>query len=430
VRDKSNSKARGTGEKERATNISTPDSSPKYLPYGRQYVSDEDIDAVVKVLKSDWLTQGPDIGAFESALTSEIGAGYAVACSSGTAALHLAMMALGLGVGDEIVTSSITFLASANCARFVGAEVKFADVDTETGLMSPVALEKILTADKDEKIKAVVPVHLAGQPADLAAIYDLAQSHQAAVVDDACHAIGAGYNHQGNVIKLGASPHADMSAFSFHPVKHVAMGEGGAVTTGNPVFEERLKRYRCHGMRKDNFENTEMAYASDGAVNPWYYEMPEVGYNYRLTDIQAALGLSQLGRLAASLKKRNEIADRYRQLIKEQFPEGTVKPLATRTETSHAYHLFVLSIEFDKWGVSRAEVMNKLRAENIGTQVHYIPVPYQPYYSNRYGYKPGDFPGAESYYKRALSIPMYPELTEGDCERVILTLRKILKREL
>ena len=430
MRDKNNNKARGTGAKERADSVSSTDSSPKFLPYGRQYVSEDDIEAVVQVLKSDWLTQGPDIAAFERALTRKIGSGFAAACSSGTAALHLAMMALGLGEGDEIVTSPITFLASANCARFVGAEVKFADVDAATGLMSPKSLEKILASDKDKKIKAVIPVHLAGQPADLPAICDLAKQHGAAVVDDACHALGARYEFGNEEITMGTGRHADMTVFSFHPVKHVAMGEGGAVTGNDEKFEERLKRFRCHGMRKDKLVNRGMAFDAGGEVNPWYYEMPELGYNYRLTDIQAALGLSQLGRLESSLEKRNAIAGRYRRLLEENFPEGTVKPLAVRPGVFNAYHLFVLLIDFERWGVSRAEVMNRLRARNIGTQVHYIPVPYQPYYAERYGFKPGDFPGADSYYRQALSIPMYPELDDDDCARVILTLKKILKREL
>ncbi|MFZ5981804.1 MAG: UDP-4-amino-4,6-dideoxy-N-acetyl-beta-L-altrosamine transaminase [Candidatus Zixiibacteriota bacterium] len=430
MRDKNNSEARGTGEKKRAEYISSTDASPKFLPYGRQHVSDDDIDAVVKVLKSDWLTQGPDIDDFERTLAAIIGAERAVACSSGTAALHLAMMALGMGNDDEIVTSPITFLASANCARFVGAEVKFADIDARTGLMSPEALENILSADKNRKIRAVIPVHLGGQPVDLETIHELAKKHGAAVVDDACHALGARYSCQGKVTNVGTGSHTDMSVLSFHPVKHVAMGEGGAITTARADLEEKLKRFRSHGIRKNDFINRDMAYASDGSVNPWYYEMPELGYNYRLTDIQAALGMSQLRRLTGSLEKRNKIAADYRQLLHENFPEGTVKPLATRAGVYNAYHLFVVAIEFDRWGVSRAEVMNKLRAENIGTQVHYIPVPYQPYYAGRYGHKPGDFPGADSYYRRALSLPMYPELTETDCERVIVTLRRILTREL
>lgn len=424
--DESRSKARGA--KAEPTDVEVLESpSPKFLPYGRQNVTKNDIEAVTAVLRSDWLTQGPDIPAFEKSLCEAVGAGYAVACSSGTAALHLAMMALGIGPGDEVVTSPITFLSSANCARFVGAEVRFADIDSETGLMDPAELEKVLKMDTGRKIKAVIPVHLAGQPSELGEIHTLAEAHGALVVDDACHAIGARYYYNGREYLVGGSPHAAMTAFSFHPVKHVAMGEGGAVTTASPEYREKLERYRCHGMQKEGLVNEEMALSPEGETNPWYYEMQELGYNYRLTDIQAALGDSQLKRLGQSLKKRNELAEYYRQLIEEKFPEGTVRPLNIRLGVFHAYHLLVVLIDFEKCGVSRAEVMNRLRREGIGTQVHYIPVPLQPYYRRRYGFKPGDFPRAESYYTRALSLPMYPELERSDCERVMAELKKILE---
>ena len=351
-----------------------------------------------------------------------------MACSSGTAALHLAMLALDLGPGDEIVTTPITFLATANCARFVGAEVRFVDIDAETGLMSIEALQAVLEADVEHNIKAVLPVHFAGQPVNLPAIYELASEHEIAVVDDACHAIGSWYKDEDeHKFTVGGSPHADMTVFSFHPVKHVAMGEGGAIATRSPELASRLRLYRNHGMRKDNLLRCDLALDSDGVLNPWYYEMHELGFNYRLTDIQAALGKSQLTQLDASLEKRNQLAELYREKIRDTFPDGTVRPLVVLPDIYHAYHLFVVQIEFDKLGVERAEVMKRFRAAGIGTQVHYIPIHLQPYYTNRYNLKYGDFPEAEKYYSRALSLPMYPGLTESDVVRVVENLEYILK---
>ena len=401
----------------------------RFLPYGRQCVTEADIEAVTDVLRSDWLTQGPAVPAFESELADTVGASHSVACTNGTAALHLAMLALGIGLGDVIVTPSITFLASANCGRFVGADVRFTDIDRDTGLIDVDSLQRVLKDDTEGRIKAVIPVHFAGQPADLTMVAELARGHGAAVVDDACHAIGAWYERDELRYKLGGGPHSDLTVFSFHPVKHVAMGEGGAVTTNDPELAARLRRFRCHGMQKEDFANTEMAHAPDGPVNPWYYEMQELGYNYRLTDIQAALGLSQLRRLSWSLERRNEIAGCYRQLIAQSFPEGNVRPLTVDPGRYHAYHLFVVRIDFAQLGLARREVITGLRDRGIGTQVHYIPVHLQPYYRNCCGTRPGDFPEAESYYEQALSLPMYPELTEQDCERVVEELHGVLHRK-
>ena len=397
----------------------------RFLPYGRQHVTEADIEAVVKVLRSDWLTQGPSIPAFENKLAKSVEASHAVACANGTAASHLAILALGIGPGDEVVTSPNTFLSSANCARFVGAEVRFADIDASTGLIDLKSLKNVLSADTEHKIKAVIPVHFAGQPTDLPTIHSLAEEHGARIVDDACHAIGACYEHNGRNYKIGGNPHADMTVFSFHPVKHVAMGEGGAITTDNPELAERLRHLRCHGMRKDDFINNDMTRSPDGEVNPWYYEMRELGYNYRLTDIQAALGISQLKRLEWSIERRNIIAAHYRRLLRETFDDD-IQTLTVRDNVTHAYHLFVLLLDFDRFGVSRARVMNRLRESGIGTQVHYIPIHLQPYYRRRYGTGHGNFPNAENYYKQALSIPMYPDLTESDCERVVSSLKQAL----
>lgn len=401
----------------------------KFLPYGRQHISENDIKAVIEVLKSDYLTQGQRLPEFEKRLTEKLGASYASACANGTAALHLAVMALGLGPDDAIVTTPITFLASANCARFVGAEVRFCDVDPGTALMDPSALEKVLDDDPEHKIKAIIPVHLAGQPLDLPTIRDLAQKHGAEIIDDACHAIGGSYSYEGREYFIGGGDFTDLTVFSFHPVKHIAMGEGGAVMSNRKELIDKVHLLRTHDIHKSRYKNKDMAYAPDGSPNPWYYEMHDLGYNYRLTDFQAALGLSQFDRLDWSVDRRIEIADLYRKLVAAKFDPDHVAPLKLREGVKHAYHLMVLRIDFDKIGISRAEVMNRLREKGIGTQVHYIPVHLQPYYREHSGTKPGDFPNAEEYYRRALSFPMYPDLTDDDIVRVVDELAEILKRD-
>ncbi len=398
------------------------DNSP-FLPYGRQNIDEDDINAVVDVLKSDWMTQGPAIPAFEETLANFLDVRETIAVSNGTAALHLAMLALGIGPGDAIITTPITFLASANCARYVGADVIFADVDPQTGLIDPDSVETILKADRGRRIKAIIPVHLAGQPADLPALYDLARRYELFVVDDACHAIGATYQHQGKTFKIGNRHHSDMTVFSFHPVKHIAMGEGGAIATGNAALVERLRLLRNHGLERQTFVNNDMALNSEGIPNPWYYEMSKLGFNYRITDMQAALGQTQLKKLPQSLEKRNQIAGWYRKLIEAKFNPDEIECLTLKNDRTHAYHLFVLKINFDKIGQSRAVVMNRLRAQGIGTQVHYIPVHLQPYYQKLYNGQVGDLPGADQYYQSALSLPMYPDLTKADIERVVDELK-------
>ena len=390
-----------------------------FLPYGKHRVTPEDIEAVVEVLQSDWLTQGPAVPAFEDALARELGAAEAVACSSGTAALHLAMLALGLGEGDAVITTPNSFVATANCARYVGATVIFADIDPKTGLIDPTSIARLLSKDLDRTIKAIIPVHFAGQPADLPAIYALARRHGAWVVDDASHALGATYEYNRQPYRLGGNPHSDLTIFSFHPVKHVAAGEGGAVVTDNAELAERLRLFRSHGIIRRDFINHDMAVSSDGVPNPWYYEMHDLGFNYRLTDLQAALGLSQLRRLQWSLQRRREIAHLYQRMIAETFDGGEAVPLELKSDATHAYHLFVVQIDFDRLETTRAVVMNRLRAQGIGTQVHYIPIHLQPYYR---GSAPSDgrpLDGAEEYYAHALSLPMYPDLEESDIKRVV-----------
>jgi UDP-4-amino-4,6-dideoxy-N-acetyl-beta-L-altrosamine transaminase len=403
-------------------------SEQKFLPYGKHHVTQDDIDAVIEVLKSDWLTQGPAVPEFEEALADRVGSAEAIACANGTTALHLAMLALDLKPGEAAVTTPITFLSSANCARFVGADVHFADVDSKSGLIDPNSIARLLDEDSERRIKAIIPVHFAGQPADLPAIHKIAQEHGAIVVDDGCHAIGATYDYEGETYRVGGNPHSDMTVFSFHPVKHVAMGEGGAITTDNPELAERLRLFRNHGIIRNDFVSRDMALNREGIPNSWYYEMTELGFNYRMTDIQAALGLSQLRRLPDVLARRREIAEYYQKLISNAF-DDEVQPLDVRAQISHAYHLFVVKIDFDRLGVSRAVVMNKLRSQGIGTQVHYIPVHLQPYYRENCGTGPGDLPRAESYYCEAISLPMYPDLTNEDVERVVTNMQRVLRKE-
>lgn len=390
-----------------------------FLPYGKQHISDEDIAAVTEVLRSDWLTCGPAGPAFEKSLCQTVGSTEAVACANGTAALHLAMLALGIGPGDVVITSPISFLASANCARYVGAEIWFADIDAETGLISVESLTRLLEQDSMKRVKAVIPVHLAGQPTDMPGIQKLAKSYGLKIIEDACHALGGSYEIDGRSVQIGSCEHSDMTVFSFHPVKHVAMGEGGAVTTNDPDLAEDLRRFRNHGMERGTFIDSDLAYNSDGKPNPWYYEMTDLGYNYRLTDIQAALGKSQLSRLSQSIDNRRRIARKYNELIASEFDKSLLRPLKQLDGNANAYHLYVTLIDFSKAGLERSDLMNQLKAKGIGTQVHYIPIFLQPYYREQSLEALRSCPNSLKYYEAALSLPMYPDLTENDCERVI-----------
>lgn len=398
------------------------------LPYGRQEITDADVAAVVAALRSDYVTQGPAVEQFEKALGDAVGARHAVVCVNGTAALHLAMLALDIKPGDEVVTSANTFVADANCARYVGAEVKFCDIDPETGLMNPERLASILERDRHKKIKAVIPVHFAGQPADVATISALARSHGAYVVEDACHALGAEYLEHGRRYAVGASGSSDLTVFSFHPVKHITTGEGGAVTTADSFLASRLRQFRAHGITRKEFVQDELAISAKGEPNPWYYEMSELGYNYRMTDFQAALGVSQLTRLKESIIKRNQIAQTYKRLFAKAFEPERVRALAVQPDVVNAFHLFVVRIDFESFNRTRAQVMYTLRDRGIGTQVHYIPLHLQPYYLDRYKLRSGMFPNAEKYYETALSVPMYPGLTDQDVERVVGELEAVLLR--
>ncbi|WP_454021015.1 UDP-4-amino-4,6-dideoxy-N-acetyl-beta-L-altrosamine transaminase [Azospirillum sp. Marseille-Q6669] len=400
-----------------------------FLPYGRQDVDQADIDAVTAVLRGDWLTQGPTVEAFERALCERTGAAHAVSCANGTAALHLATLALGLGPGDAVVVPTITFLATANAARYVGAEVAFADVDPETGLMGPeqaeAAMERATRAGW--RVRALAPVHFAGQTADMAGLAGLAARHGLAVIEDACHAIGSvDVTPDGRTLPVGSNGFGTLTAFSFHPVKTIAAGEGGAVTTNDPALAARLRRFRNHGMERDpaGFEDRGAAFTADGTANPWYYEMAEPGFNYRLTDIHSALALSQLERLDAFVERRRHLMDLYTERLAPLAP--LVLPAARAPWCRPAWHLCAVRVDFAAAGRARAQVMTDLRVLGIGTQVHYIPVHRQPYWRERYGDLA--LPGADAHYTRTLSLPLFPAMADADVDRIVTALAGALGR--
>ncbi len=382
------------------------------IPYGRQSISEEDVRAVVDVLRSDFLTQGPAVPAFERVVAGYCGASHAVAVNSATSALHLACLALGVGPGDLVWTSPITFVASANCARYCGAEVDFVDIDPRTANLDPRALaDKLERGERAGRLpKVVIPVHLRGQPCDMEAIAGLARRYGFRVLEDASHAIG-GSHREGRV---GDCRHGDITVFSFHPVKIVTTGEGGLATTNDAALARRMELLRSHGNTRDP---TEMTRAPEG---PWYYEQVALGFNYRLTDLQAALGASQMRNIDAWVARRHHLADRYDRALAGlplRTPEGL-------PGTRSALHLYVVEVE-DGAAVGRDALFAHLRAAGIGVNVHYIPVHLQPDYQ-RLGFRPGAFPAAERYYRRAISLPMFAALGEGDQDRVIGALRSAL----
>jgi perosamine synthetase len=396
----------------------------KMIPYGRQTIDDDDIAAVVEVLKGDWVTQGPTVAAFEEAFAAKVGARYAVAVSSGTSALHLAYLAAGLGPGDEIVTSPITFAATGNAARLCGAEVRFVDIDPETLCINPKGLEKALT----RRTKVIAPVDFAGLPCAMDEINSIAQRHRIAVVTDAAHSLGATY------VEKPVGSLADMTCFSFHPVKSITTGEGGLVTTNDLAFAESMKVLRSHGIKPGREGVTISEAALDiegGAPNSagsgtagWYSEMVALGLNYRITDIQCALGLSQLKKLDQFVERRRAIADFYRHAFaKHELIDLQHLPIGAAS----AWHLFIVKLRLEHMSLTRKDVYTALREAGIGAQIHYIPVHLHPYYRNRYQHRRGDFPIAERYYDRCLSLPIFPGMTDGDAQRVVETLNRILK---
>jgi UDP-4-amino-4,6-dideoxy-N-acetyl-beta-L-altrosamine transaminase len=377
------------------------------IPYGRQSITDEDIDAVVAVLKSDYLTQGEMVPAFEQGLADYCQVPHVIACSNGTTALHLACTALALGTDDWVWVSAISFVASANCARYCGAQVDFVDVEPDTGNLCVAALREKLhkVQGTPRQPKALIAVHLAGQPCDLAEIGALCRQYDVHLIEDACHALGASY--QGDPI--GSCAHSDMTVFSFHPVKPITTGEGGAVTTRSAELAAKLRLYRSHGITRDP---EQLSTPSPGG---WYYEQQVLGFNYRLTDIQAALGLSQLSRLPLFIDQRQQLAARYDALL-TRLP---VQPLHQRDGRRSGYHLYVIQV------ADRDRVFAQLREAGIGVNVHYMPIPAQPYFRGL-GHDPVDYPGAQSYYRQAISLPLFPTLSQADQNKVIQALEHAL----
>lgn len=384
-----------------------------FIPYGKQNINQADVDAVVDVLKSDFLTQGPQVPAFEKSVAQLVGAQHALAVNSATSALHIACLALGLGKGDLLWTSPITFVASSNCALYCGADVDFVDVDSQTYNMSISALKlKLEQAKKDNKLpKIVVPVHLCGQPCDMAEIYALSQEYGFKIIEDASHAIGGKY--QGTYV--GAGQYSDITIFSFHPVKIVTTAEGGMALTNDAKLAQKMDLLRSHGVTR----NQDLM--SKKPEGPWYYQQVDLGFNYRMTELQAALGISQMHRLEQFVAKRHDIAKVYNQIL-QNLP--VVLPYQL-PETYSGLHLYVIRLKLDEISKTRKEVFELLREKGIGVNVHYIPVHTQPYYENL-GFKQGDFPEAESYYASAISLPMYPDLTQMQIEYIYQTLKEIL----
>lgn len=397
------------------------------LPYGRHAIEQDDIDAVAEVLRGDWLTTGPAVDAFERALAARCAALDAVSCANGTAALHLACLALGLGPGDTVIVPAVTFVATANAARFVGADVTFADVDPETGLMeAPHLAAAIGRALKEgRRPAAAIPVHLAGQCADLAALAEVARRHRLTIIEDACHALGSiELLADGRTAPIGACTHGDLAVFSFHPVKTITAGEGGAVLTKDPALARRLRQARGHGIERDPDKFEDEAAAFDGdAANPWYYEMPEIGFNYRLSDLNAALALSQLRKLDRFAATRRRLAERYDQGLAALAPR--LRPIGRGRACLAAWHLYAVLIDFAAIGMSRGALMNTLRDRSIGTQVHYIPVHTQPYYRRRGGMP--SLPGADAYYRRTLSLPLHAGMSVEDVDFVVKTLSELIR---
>lgn len=372
------------------------------LPYGHQWIDDDDIASVVEVLKSDWITQGPKVDEFETKMAEYCGAKYAVALSSGTAALHAACSVAGISKGDEAITTPITFAATANAVVYCGGKPVFADIRDDTLNIDVAEIKKKLSP----RTKVILPVDFAGHPADLDEIKAIAREGNLIVIEDACHALGAEYKGR----KVGSL--SDMTVLSFHPVKHITTGEGGMVLTNNEEFYQKLRVFRHHGIVKDNPD-----------IGPWHYEIQEPGYNFRITDFQCALGISQLKKLERFVARRREIAARYKEALAE------MEEIITQPESADvkaAYHIYVIQIRTELLKVGRREIFEALRAENIGVNVHYMPLHLHPFYQRKLGYKKGDYFRAEKYYERAITLPIFPMMSDEDTEDVIRAVMKVI----
>lgn len=371
------------------------------IPYGRQTIEDDDVAAVLEVLRSDWLTTGPKVGEFESAFAEKVGAAHAVAVSSGTAALHCAMYALGIKPGDEVIVPAMTFAASANCVVYLGATPVFSDVDPHTLLIDPADAAARIT----DRTRAIVAVDYAGQPCDYDELRALCDRHGLSLVADACHSLGARYKDR----PVGSI--ADLSAFSFHPVKHITTGEGGMITTDNGDLAGRMRIFRNHGITSDHREREQKG--------SWYYEMVDLGYNYRITDLQCALGISQLKKLEKWVERRRRIAGTYDAHFSRM---SWLQPLRVTHHARHSYHLYAVLVNTDLTGVDRSAIFGQLRSKGIGVNVHYIPVHLHPFYRERFGTGPGLCPNAERAYQRILSLPMFHAMTDDQVRIVINTV--------
>lgn len=386
------------------------------IPYGKQEITQQDIDAVVDVLKSDFLTQGPQVPLFEKAIKDAVNADYALAVNSATSALHIACLALGVGKGDVVWTTPITFVASANCALYCGADIDFVDIHPQTYNLCADKLEQKLRHAKKNNLalpKVVIPVHLCGQPCEMKKIHSLGKQYNFSIIEDASHAIGGKYKNNA----IGSCKYSDITIFSFHPVKIMTTAEGGVATTDSKKLAQKMDLFRSHGVTRDASLMTTDA-ENHGS---WYYQQVELGFNYRMTEMQAALGVSQISRLHDFVAKRNELAARYDELLKNL-------PLITPLQIDDSYsgrHLYVIRLKLDKIELSHQQVFDKLRAQGIGVNLHYIPVHTQPYYK-KLGFKKGQFPESESYYQDAISIPLFHMLTEEQQNEVVSILTKIL----
>lgn len=381
----------------------------EYLPYGHQWIDDEDIKAVVDVLKSDWITQGPKIVEFEKLVAGYCNAKYAVAFSSGTASLHASAYVAGITKDKEAITTPITFAATGNCVLFNGGAVKFVDIKKDTYNIDPEKIEEKIVFPET---KAIIPVDYTGQPCDLDEINEIAEEHDIAVIEDATHAIGAEYKGK----KIGGI--SDLTVFSFHPVKMITTGEGGMALTNNEELYEKLKIFRTHGITKDPGK----LHRKEG---DWYYEMQCLGYNYRLTDIQCALGISQFKKLDRFIKRRRKIVSIYNEAF-----SGIKEIIAPyeKPDVKSAYHLYMIQLDLDKMKVGRKAIFDEIRSKNIGVHVHYIPLHLHPYYQDNFRYQKGDFPVAEEYYERALTLPLFPKMNDDDINDVVNTVKNVIRR--